>query len=985
MVEAYQWYDGKAALDGYLSSIGAGYGGRIILNEEGNPEEQSRDSVMADLPAFLETADAVEVESFFGVQKLILQKAFEKIMGTGTAAERKNSKDKKVIGDLAWWIGKPAGSSEFVSQVEQAAPHLGAEEQKKLGMGENVTGLDVLKYLSDPGFGELGEGGNRPSGIYLGFYNKLDLVSRYVDGKDSERMERIQGSVDPISATINQFNPVTMLATAVQNVQIATQVHGTGAGYMWEAQVLGAYKGMANTLGTAVAAAFSWTGVGIAIGAAIIASGNAIQVDTKTGKRDAVMNDRAAVGTAIGLASMYAGNLTSGANVGAADRLLAAAVNTSASSIGAGFSYNDHGNITGWTLSGSNGDAFWQNMGTGALSAGISEGFIQGFNVNNAYAKDIISSVSSTGVNTFAEYYKYNQGYQNNYAAMANPDIGNASAFWNLAVTMGGRASRDSSATNTTSGDWSWDNAMSGFAEGFLGEFTGWVGLGSALANKTGQVYSMVSGLFGMARRKEEEDGLSASADDIKGGGLGAGWGPDGASERELSARKLIAEGRIIVDDKGYLRDSKGRYVNEYGEENLTVGTLPSKTQAPGISGAQPRTQAEMDRIIYRSINGYSGSDLSAFNAPDTYVINGVTFIKKSNGTDQYYEAIVDGQRITYQMTPKEGVVMSVYEAGNDGIRSQRIPFADITGQFSPDGKVEQWFRSMVRGLVSGEVGQQKNPSLQPVGPGLSSGSLQEPDKEKVRALVIKRAEELGIDPDVAEAVFETESGNKFQINGRVVIRFEPHYWNGTQGKEYGHDAEKIENVELQWFKIEKRWRKGDGDGKAASAGPAFVYTGEHFRQYRRGVMRIDPKSGEKKLTAGPLLGKWDEWRPNNDVAFIRYHGSQAREYQVFEWARQQNEAAAIVSISMGAAQIMGYHAKGMGYGTPEAMFEKYSTDPLEQVEGFFKFVQYRGLVKALQNEDLVEFGYRYNGSKKYGPQNIAPKLKKKRKAKELY
>ncbi|EHQ04709.1 hypothetical protein Lepil_4045 [Leptonema illini DSM 21528] len=477
--------------------------------------EKSRDEIMSDLPSFLEAADTVQVESFFSVQKLILQKAFEKIMGTGTTSERKNSKDKKVIGDLAWWIGKPAGSSGKISsgldEDDDLKGYADGKVQEAIASAVSEdnpsAALDIMKYINDPGFGELGEGGNRPSGIVLGFYNKLDLVSRYIDGKNSDRIESISGSIDPISATINQFNPVSILATSIQNVRVASEVYGKDAGYMWEAQALGAFKGMANALGTAVAVATSWSVVGVAVGAAIIAAGNSIQVDTKTGKRDAVMNDRAAVGTAIGIASMYAGNLTSGANVSAADRLMAAAINTSASSIGAGFSYNDHGNITGWTLSGSNGDAFWQNMGTGALSAGISEGVIKGFGIQNDYAKDIISSVSSTGVNTFAEYYKYNQGYQNNYAAMANPDIGNASAFWNLAVTMGGRASRDNSATSTTSGDWSWDNAMSGFAEGFLGEFTGWVGLGSALANKTGQVYSMVSGLFGMARRKEEEDG----------------------------------------------------------------------------------------------------------------------------------------------------------------------------------------------------------------------------------------------------------------------------------------------------------------------------------------------------------------------------------------------------------------------------------------------------------------------------------------------
>ena len=66
--------------------------------------------------------------------------------------------------------------------------------------------------MNGPGFGELGHGGNRPSGIYLGFYNKLDLVNRYIDGKVSGHMERMAGSIDPLTATVNQFNPVTILA-----------------------------------------------------------------------------------------------------------------------------------------------------------------------------------------------------------------------------------------------------------------------------------------------------------------------------------------------------------------------------------------------------------------------------------------------------------------------------------------------------------------------------------------------------------------------------------------------------------------------------------------------------------------------------------------------------------------------------------------------------------------------------------------------------
>ena len=44
------------------------------------------------------------------------------------------------------------------------------EEVANLTYKKNPTqALDVLKYLGDPGFGELGAMDNRPSGIYLGF------------------------------------------------------------------------------------------------------------------------------------------------------------------------------------------------------------------------------------------------------------------------------------------------------------------------------------------------------------------------------------------------------------------------------------------------------------------------------------------------------------------------------------------------------------------------------------------------------------------------------------------------------------------------------------------------------------------------------------------------------------------------------------------------------------------------------------------------
>lgn len=92
-------------------------------------------------------------------------------------------------------------------------------------------------------------------------------------------------------------------------------------------------------------------------------------------------------------------------------------------------------------------------------------------------------------------------------------------------------------------------------------------------------------------------------------------------------------------------------------------------------------------------------------------------------------------------------------------------------------------------------------------------------------------------------------------------------------------------------------------------------------------------------------------------------HASQAIEYQAFENAKAIDAAAAFKSISMGAAQIMGFNAESVGYTDAAEMFEAMQVSEIAQLDGLFDFVAGRPvLVSAAQNKDWHTFAKYYNG-----------------------
>jgi len=182
----------------------------------------------------------------------------------------------------------------------------------------------------------------------------------------------------------------------------------------------------------------------------------------------------------------------------------------------------------------------------------------------------------------------------------------------------------------------------------------------------------------------------------------------------------------------------------------------------------------------------------------------------------------------------------------------------------------------------------------------------------KVGGFLLEKADELGIDPAVALAILLTESsGDAFDENGRLVIRFEPHIFYDRWGRSH----------------------------------PELFL--RHFR--------YDPNR------------EWDapgqqEWRPDPGQPWRLIHQDQNEEWRTFEAARRLDEEQAMCSISMGAPQVMGFNHALIGYGSVQEMFQSFSGSEQSQLDSLFRFIRVNGLVEAIQSNDFLRLATVYNG-----------------------
>lgn len=175
-----------------------------------------------------------------------------------------------------------------------------------------------------------------------------------------------------------------------------------------------------------------------------------------------------------------------------------------------------------------------------------------------------------------------------------------------------------------------------------------------------------------------------------------------------------------------------------------------------------------------------------------------------------------------------------------------------------------------------------------------------------------QKATQLSITASAAAAVLHVESGGRgfSSSTGDMIIRFENHiFWD-------------------QWGK----------------ANP------EQFRDHFS--FSSNKRWTEHRFRATPN----DPWES--------FHGNQALEWKVLNFARDLSDTDALNSISMGAAQIMGFNSKSIGYNSVQEMFEAMTTSLPAQLDGMFSFIERNSrCMRGLQNNDFVTFASGYNGS----------------------
>lgn len=293
--------------------------------------------------------------------------------------------------------------------------------------------------------------------------------------------------------------------------------------------------------------------------------------------------------------------------------------------------------------------------------------------------------------------------------------------------------------------------------------------------------------------------------------------------------------------------------------------------------------------------------------------------------------------KTTLEVLETQGDWLRVRTGGRDGFVNRG--FVQLATEGVPDGFLKEKLET-----PPVEVSFAPSDSL---GANLGHVPLEAPDRQKLRvnpkdpllnrlaasiwnrygSLLGALSAELHVEPAVAVAVFAVESGgNCFDpVTKRMIIRFENQVffdqWGRRQPERF--HAHFTFNAAQRW--LDHKWRPAPDEA----------------------------------------------WRPADRRDF---HGHQDREWEVFSFARTLDDAAAKLSISMGAPQIMGFNYAACGYESVHDMFDSFSAGERNQIIGFFDFVQgpnnnSRSVI-ALQQMDFNAFAARYNGpgqAAKYG------------------
>lgn len=121
--------------------------------------------------------------------------------------------------------------------------------------------------------------------------------------------------------------------------------------------------------------------------------------------------------------------------------------------------------------------------------------------------------------------------------------------------------------------------------------------------------------------------------------------------------------------------------------------------------------------------------------------------------------------------------------------------------------------------------------------------------------------------------------------------------------------------------------------------------------------LAYDPRTGLVIIRFEPAVF---QRKAGESVNYSR--GGQQDEWQNLTRACEVDADAALLSTSYGLPQLMGFNWQVTRHPGVQAMVLAFQDSCVEQVAGFFAFVEQNGLVRYIQSADWREFSRRYNG-----------------------
>ncbi|WP_027377474.1 N-acetylmuramidase domain-containing protein [Kaistella palustris] len=160
------------------------------------------------------------------------------------------------------------------------------------------------------------------------------------------------------------------------------------------------------------------------------------------------------------------------------------------------------------------------------------------------------------------------------------------------------------------------------------------------------------------------------------------------------------------------------------------------------------------------------------------------------------------------------------------------------------------------------------------------------------------------------------------------------------------------------------------GKGFLINGKPKILFEGHVFWQQlqKRG---IKPESLANPQNRNVLYPKWTK---------VFYKGG-VQEYDRLNQAIAISpdplvKEAALASASWGSFQIMGYHAKSLGYASVQAFVDKMYLHEREHLKAFGKFLEVNNILTYLRNKNWAKVAEKYNGAA-YRKNKYDEKLKK--------